>query len=117
MGFKFTPEGHLSKEYWEKVEKRKEAARAQARRLRKRVRKKVLAFLGNKCAKCGFTDWRALQIDHINGGGSKEIREYSKSSGRNEYYRKIMRDKDAHKKYQLLCANCNWIKRFTNNET
>ena len=28
----------------------------------------------NKCLKCGFSDRRALQIDHINGGGIKERR-------------------------------------------
>ncbi len=25
--------------------------------------------MGNKCVKCGFSDPRALQIDHINGDG------------------------------------------------
>ncbi len=69
-------------------------------------RKEVLEKFGNKCLRCGFTDWRALQIDHINGGGSKERYKMS-SSKRN---REILDDKTG--KYQLLCANCNWIKKF-----
>src|SRR3990167_3657310 len=32
----------------------------------------VLDVLGNKCSRCGFSDKRALQIDHKNGGGALE---------------------------------------------
>ena len=34
----------------------------------------ALESLG-KCMICGFTDPRALQIDHVNGGGAKERKE------------------------------------------
>lgn len=75
----------------------------------------VIAKLGAKCIKCGFTDIRALQIDHIAGGGVKELR--AKSQNRRYYY-KIVLDSIAkgENKYQLLCANCNWIKRWDNKE-
>jgi hypothetical protein len=53
-----------------------------------RMRLSVLEALGGECIRCGFDDKRALQIDHIKGEN----------------------------KYQLLCANCNWIKRVENNE-
>ena len=42
---------------------------------REQIRKKrinVVERLGNKCIVCGYSDPRALQIDHINGGGGKE---------------------------------------------
>lgn len=72
-------------------------------------RKKVLDVMGGKCVRCGFDDWRALQIDHVNGGGSAEF----KSNGSRAAYKKAAAgDPD----YQLLCANCNWIKRYENNE-
>jgi len=75
-------------------------------------RAKVLEFLGGQCVVCGFSDTRALQIDHINGGGNKERRE---SPSCFSYWKKIMSTPSG--KYQLLCANCNWIKRASNEES
>ena len=80
-----------------------------------KMRAKVIAELGGKCVRCGFNDPRALQIDHINGGGVKEIR----SMRRYSYYLMIhnLPEEERDAKYQCLCANCNWIKRAENNET
>lgn len=75
------------------------------------LRKKILFLLGGKCNKCGFSDERALQIDHINGDGYKERRQGV--ARKNTIINEIIIGK---KRYQLLCANCNWIKRFENNE-
>ena len=62
----------------------------------------ALMVLGRKCVRCGFDDIRALQIDHINNDGYKE--------NRVKMYHKILRgDTEG---YQVLCANCNWIKRY-----
>ena len=81
----------------------------------KRKRECLEAYGGAKCAHCGFMDIRALQIDHVNGGGTKESIE--KGYHRAETYRYLRRngypDKD---KYQVLCANCNLIKRIENKE-
>ena len=74
------------------------------------LRLRALETLGNKCVRCGFSDPRALQIDHINGGGSKEM----KSKGNYKIYRDIVLGNL--NGYQALCANCNWIKRHENNE-
>lgn len=63
------------------------------------------------CATCGFDDFRALQIDHINGDGAKQKRELR---GINLYT--WLRQQNYPKGYQVLCANCNWIKRHKNNE-
>jgi len=81
------------------------------RKLRLGVRLGVLQFLGGKCVRCGFDDVRALQIDHINGGGNKEVKLINNTK---TYYLKVLNDKEG--KYQLLCANCNWIKKSENDE-
>lgn len=87
---------HLQKEYY------------------KKQRTTVIDKLGGKCAHCGFSDVRALQIDHIHGGGIKEIRKIGNAKiERNILGMSIIEMK---RKYQLLCANCNWIKRYKNNE-
>lgn len=74
----------------------------------------VFELLGYKCVKCGFCDIRALQIDHINGDGKEER---SSNPGARKYYKEMLKNISEKKsKYQILCANCNWIKRFENNE-
>lgn len=76
-----------------------------------KIRQKALDVLGGVCVRCGFADRRALQIDHINGGGSKEYRDI----GNTKVYRRIAKGLDL-ERYQLLCANCNFIKRVENAE-
>ena len=79
----------------------------------KKLRSEVFAAFGNKCSKCGFSDPRALQIDHINGCGMKEMRKIG--SNRPKFYRKVLESISRNEqKYQLLCSNCNWIKRMEN---
>ncbi len=56
----------------------------------------------------GCTSRECLQVDHVNGGGRKE-----KEKGAT-LYRKVLRDAEG--MYQLLCSNCNWIKRERNGE-
>lgn len=75
-----------------------------------KAKQEVIDLLGGKCAKCGFTDIRALQIDHINGNGCQESRKIGYYGIRN----RILAGQT--KEYQVLCANCNWIKRYENDE-
>lgn len=77
-------------------------------------RKELFNIMGNKCVKCGFSDWRALQIDHIHGTNPKD-KEYHGGIGFIFRLLKLNRD-ELHRNYQLLCANCNWIKRYENKE-
>jgi hypothetical protein len=110
--------------YLRHIEKRREASRrrwtpekAIAQReyavaWRKKIRDAVLAHLGGKCVRCGFDDWRALQVDHVNGNGTKE---HAEKKSLTSYYLAVM-DTMAGEKYQLLCANCNQIKRYENRE-
>ncbi len=74
----------------------------------KSSRIKVLEYLGGECAICGFNDFRALQIDHVNGNGKEE-----KIRSGATYHKLVMDSYDRDEnKYQILCANCNWIKRY-----
>lgn len=62
------------------------------------------------CQRCGFSDLRALQIDHVNGGGVKHLH----GIGEHIYY--WLRSHNYPDGYQVLCANCNWIKRAERDE-
>uniref|UniRef100_A0A6M3IQ70 HNH endonuclease n=1 Tax=viral metagenome TaxID=1070528 RepID=A0A6M3IQ70_9ZZZZ len=67
--------------------------------------------MGNKCGKCGIDDFRVLQVDHIDGNGYAERKQFKLSgNGTVKYYRHILEVNG--EGYQLLCANCNWIKRY-----
>ena len=68
----------------------------------------LLQMLGAECARCGYRDIRALQLDHINGGGCKERKEMGHNTKLNNYY--WSHPEEAFRKLQVLCANCNWIK-------
>jgi hypothetical protein len=77
-------------------------------------REKVLSILGRKCCFCGYDDVRCLQRDHIHGGGTEEHRRI----GSHGILNKILSNPEKYKKeYQMLCANCNSIKKYENNET
>lgn len=78
------------------------------------IRKKLVAELGGKCAECGNTNQNVLQVDHIHGGGIKELKE----KGRYWMYKDALQlaYDGTNDKYQLLCANCNWEKRHKNGE-
>ena len=102
-------------------EKRKAWEQAHPERSERGLRERILIKFGYKCSNpaCqwlnadgsrGCTDKRCLQIDHVFGGGKQELKKIS----RDVYLRKVLADVDG--LYQLLCANCNWIKRFTNEE-
>ena len=44
----------------------------------KECRNEIIDLLGSKCIRCGYTDRRALQIDHIYGGGREAQRTLQK---------------------------------------
>lgn len=67
-----------------------------------------------ECVMCGFSDVKALSIDHINGGGTRERLNNPNLKGRSVYhYLNKMEFPDG---YQTLCMNCQFIKRVDNNE-
>ena len=63
-----------------------------------------------RCAYCGFDDIRALSIDHIDGGGAP----HRKMTG-NDIYGWLKRN-GFPEGYQVLCMNCQLIKRQVNRE-
>lgn len=79
-----------------------------------RIRAELFAILGKQCIRCGFADIRALQVDHVEGGGNAEHRHLK--SARTMYQFCIDNPDLARKRLQILCANCNWIKKAERNE-
>jgi predicted Zn-ribbon and HTH transcriptional regulator len=103
----------------ERRERNKEfyAKQRKLKRIAKRLQ--LCDILGSRvCVRCGYSDVRALQFDHINGNGRKSlIQDFKQPSLRDKilnYY--IMNPELAKKTFQVLCANCNWIKRHDKNE-
>ena len=85
----------------------------------------LMEFLGNRCScsrnggcwhdgPCQVDDDRCLQIDHIRGGGSVDIRLRGGNGSMVVYYLKHL--DEAKRNLQVLCSNCNWVKRDRNNE-
>jgi len=84
------------------------------RRSNESAQRKRLIFLlemGGRCERCGFSDYRALQIDHVNGGGRLERASLPAASA--AFYAKALANRD---QYALLCANCNQIKKHEQSE-
>jgi predicted nucleic-acid-binding Zn-ribbon protein len=69
---------------------------------------------GCVCATCGYSDWRALQIDHVNSDGAEERRKGATMRDSVGRRKEILANKD---RYQILCSNCNWIKRYEKKES
>ena len=93
------------------INKRKETQALSRQKRTKTQREEIINLLGKKC-KCGFSDSRALAIDHINGGGNVE----RKSIGGGYYTHILSKIKSGSKEYQILCFNCNQIKKVENKE-
>ena len=95
-------------------EKNKVRIKEQKIKYESKSRMEIFILLGEKCVLCGFSDKRALQIDHINGDGFSDKNRCRNSSS----FRRRVCDsiKKGENRYQILCANCNWIKRHENNE-
>lgn len=96
----------------------KEGRRQYTRDNGQRVKQIVLSHYSGgepKCAKCGFKDIRALSIDHINGGGNKQ-RRTDGLLGAN-FYKWLIRQQDYPQDLQVLCMNCQFIKRMEGKES
>lgn len=98
-------------------EKNKDKALAKAKLHHQKKKDLIFSVLGDTCKNCGFADKRALQIDHVNGRGADD-REYARLLGTSfiQYLLNELKKEENKIKYQILCANCNWIKRCENGE-
>lgn len=92
---------------------------------RMRLQEAAFAKLGNRCSNpaCqwlnadgtrGCMDRRCLQIDHVNNDGYKGRYTIGRKgrivqAGPEARYKEILADQE--NRFQILCANCNWIKK------
>ena len=60
-----------------------------------------------KCQRCGFKDLRALSLDHKHGGGSSHV---ASLGGTYKLYNWVI-EHNFPNRFQVLCMNCQWIKR------
>jgi len=87
------------------------------RNLRKVNKEKIIKHYSNntmECKYCGNSDIRVLSIDHIDGNGCKHRREYNIGSG-SPFYKWLIKN-NYPEGYQVLCMNCQFIKRYENEE-
>src|SRR3990167_217710 len=73
----------------------------------RRLRLRVLLLVGKgqmQCTKCGCNKPGLLEINHINGGGSKE---YHAAGGSGGMYRAIANLERSTEDLELLCKVCN----------
>ena len=97
---------------YKNLEIRKKCQAESFRNRKVKARNECTEILGSKCIKCGFSNKIALCVDHISGGGRKEQKKFGGS-----YIMKILKKiKSGSKEYQLLCCNCNQIKKMENKE-
>lgn len=95
-------------------EKYREITRKHDREYYYRIRNELYELLGDKCKNCGFSDRRAFQIDHVNGGGNS--RKIVNRNGMGKTRQVLEQVRNGSREYQLLCANCNVIKKIENRE-
>ena len=91
-----------------------EQFRQMAVKWKAKVKLEVLSYYGGGtavCARCGYSDIRALTIDHMNGGGSQ----HRLSLKRVHLYPWLKRN-NSPDGYQTLCMNCQFIKKVEDKE-
>lgn len=79
------------------------------RKYYRKLKEQIFLKLGDSCKSCGFKDPRALQIDHVNNDGYEGVGIVKGSTVR---LRKVLNDTEG--RFQILCANCNFIKKYEN---
>ena len=83
-----------------------EKHREQSRKAKKKIKDALFDMYGRECKRCGFSDERALTLDHILNNGSEERKALGE---RGVYYRALLPEN--FDEYQTLCMNCQFIKR------
>ena len=76
-----------------------------------KYKEKIFNILGGKkCVECGFSDERALAFDHIHNDGNLDRNFNRRPISLPKYAKNIELTKN---KLQVMCFNCNVIKRYT----
>ena len=96
-------------------EKARQYNRDNLRRFRQQLKYEVIHHYSpeGKCQRCGFNDFRALSIDHVNGGG---FQHYKTLRARGSEFYHWLRKHNYPLGFQVLCMNCQWIKRSEKGE-
>lgn len=83
------------------------------RKCRINNRNKALLMVGRgviRCGNCGSDDRRLLQINHINGGGTKERWNNRRSErGSTTFVQEIVNRKRGINDLEIRCGVCNWL--------
>jgi len=88
-----------------------------SRRYQRALKIEILSYYsdGNlKCVICAEKRLACLSIDHIRGGGEAHRKEIKGTGG--GFFYKWLKKNGYPNGYQVLCMNCQWIKREKNNE-
>lgn len=116
-------ERYNKKRWQEKKEEMTMRYRPYSRNYRRKLKEQILRHYSSnlKCSgwngiECPFhcSDIRALTIDHINGGGLNHRKKIKCVNGTGFY--RWLRDNDYPSDFQVLCMNCQFIKRVENYE-
>ncbi len=70
-----------------------------------KIKLSIIEGYGGYCKCCGEKEYFFMTIDHINGGGRKELKEF-RLQGKS-FYSFLIKQKFPKDKYRLLCYNCN----------
>ena len=101
-----------TKQYYEQ---NKDRAKLWRRNRRHRIKIEALTYYGKgtlACVTCGENRLPCLTLDHINGGGRKH-----REAWNNQSIYDIVKKEGLPHQYQTLCMNCQFIKKFEENET
>lgn len=74
-----------------------------------RRKEKVFAHYGKQCAICGFSDMRALSIDHVNQDGAKHTNGGGKTRLRGQLLYRWLVVNNFPDGFRTLCGNCQSI--------
>lgn len=84
------------------------------------IKQKVFRYYCKKekpeCQKCGYSDIRALCLDHMDGDGNLHRQEDNQARGINLYKKLYKNNFKSKYNFQVLCFNCNQIKITENKE-
>lgn len=83
------------------------ANRAWSAEYRARLRAEMIAAYGGACACCGESERAFLQLDHVENDGHLDRKAHKTSC---KLFAKLKRLGWPSRRYQLLCANCNFGK-------
>ncbi len=78
----------------------------QSREAKRKLRRSIFSVYGTVCVICGFSDQRALTLDHILNNGAEE----RKTLGERGVYRRALEPQYRHE-YRILCMNRQFIQR------